>query len=297
MTGDGYLRIGELSRRVGVTPELLRAWERRYELLGPDRSPGGFRLYSDADVERITLMKAHLAQGLSAAEAARLARSASAPQPVASADDRGALDAERRALRDSLDRFDETGAHAVLDRLLSAFTVDAVLGAVVVPLLRELGDRWETGEVTIGQEHFASSLLRGRLLGLARAWDRGTGPRALLACPPDEQHDLGLVVFGLGLRGRGWRITFLGADTPLETVADTAARIAPDVVVVAAVMPSRFRAVLPQIRKLAKDYRVVIAGAAATKELANRGGAELLSDDPLGAAERLSADQRAPAAG
>ena len=288
MSGEGYLRIGELSRRVGVSPELLRAWERRYDLLGPDRSPGGFRLYSDADVERIGVMKEHLGRGLSAAEAARLARVV-APTPVrAVVENRAELAADREALRDALDRFDEVGAHDALDRLLSTFTAETVLGDVVMPLLRELGDRWEQGQATIAQEHFASNLLRGRLLGLARGWDRGTGPRAILACPPDDLHDLGLLVFGLALRARGWRITFLGANTPLETISDTASRISPDVIVIAALMPSRIRSVLGQVRELAKDRRVALAGAAATPKLAEQAGAELLAEDPLHAAERLA---------
>jgi DNA-binding transcriptional MerR regulator/methylmalonyl-CoA mutase cobalamin-binding subunit len=288
MSGEGYLRIGELSRRVGVSPELLRAWERRYDLLGPDRSPGGFRLYSDADVERIGVMKEHLGRGLSAAEAARLAR-VEAPTPVrAVVENRAELAADREALRDALDRFDEVGAHDALDRLLSTFTAETVLGDVVMPLLRELGDRWEQGQATIAQEHFASNLLRGRLHGMARGWDRGTGPRAILACPPDDLHDLGLLVFGLALRARGWRITFLGANTPLETIADTASRISPDVIVIAALMPSRIRSVLGQVRELAKDRRVALAGAAATPKLAEQAGAELLAEDPLHAAERLA---------
>ena len=288
MNGDGYLRIGELSRRVEVSPELLRAWERRYDLLGPERSAGGFRLYSDADVVRIQAMKEQLARGLSAAEAARLARDVKIATELTEPDARPALAAEQLELRDALDRFDGTAAHTALDRLLAAFTEETVLRDIVIPLLHDLGDRWEQGKATVAQEHFASNLLRGRLLGLARGWDRGSGPRALLACPPDELHDLGLVVFGLALRARGWRITFLGADTPLETIADTAGRIAPDVVVIAALMPSRLRSVLAQVRDLAKDRRVAIAGAAATQKLADQAGAELLGEDPLGAAERLS---------
>ena len=76
---SGHLRIGELARRVGVSTELLRAWERRYGLLEPARSDGGYRLYSDSDVARVEAMQAQLAEGLSAAEAARLARSGVRP--------------------------------------------------------------------------------------------------------------------------------------------------------------------------------------------------------------------------
>jgi methanogenic corrinoid protein MtbC1 len=85
--------------------------------------------------------------------------------------------------------------------------------------------------VSIAQEHFASNVLRGRLLGLARGWGRGTGPRALLACPEGEHHDLGLIAFGLALRERGWRIDYLGSDTPVASIAEAAEAIAPELLV------------------------------------------------------------------
>ena len=208
MTEVGQLRIGELSRRSGVSRELLRAWERRYGLLTPTRSVGGLRLYSADDLARVHAMQQHLAEGLAAAEAAALAtqRAASSPDtvlppPIA-----------RQELEAALSSFDEGRAHEVIDALLARVSIDGLLRDVVVPYLHELGERWERGEVSVAQEHFASSLLRGRLLGLARGWGRGIGPSAILACAPGEQHDLGLIAFGLALRARGWCIVFLGTD-------------------------------------------------------------------------------------
>ena len=87
---------------------------------------------------------------------------------------------------------------------------------LVLPYLAELGRRWEGGQASVAHEHFASNLLRGRLLGLARGWDRGAGPRAVLAAAPGELHDLPLIIFGLALWERGWRITYLGGDTPFS---------------------------------------------------------------------------------
>ena len=81
--------------------------------------------------------------------------------------------------------------------------------------LKEVGDGWKRGEIEISEEHFASNLIRGRLLALARFWGRGTGPLALLACAPGEMHDITLLAFALVLRSHGWRILFLGADTPI----------------------------------------------------------------------------------
>jgi MerR family transcriptional regulator, light-induced transcriptional regulator len=281
----GHVRIGELSRRTGVSPELLRAWEQRYGLLRPARSDGGFRLYSAQDERRITAMRAHLERGLSAAEAARLTLG----EDQAGAAETPALARNAGELRAALDALDESGAQAALDRLLSGFSTETVLREVVLTYLRELGDRWERGDASVAQEHFASAVLRGRLLGLARGWDRGPGPRALLACMPGEQHDLGLIVFGLALRDRGWRITFLGPDTPLDTLADAVAKIRPDAIVLTATTEPRFAVGGDALRRLAHAVPLWIAGAGATSELAAAAGAHLLDVDPLSAAERVAA--------
>jgi DNA-binding transcriptional MerR regulator len=282
----GYVRIGELSRRTGVSPELLRAWEQRYGLLQPTRSDGGFRLYSPQDEHRVATMRSHLERGLSAAEAARLTLDEeSVPAPAA---ELPALARGASELRDALDRLDESAAHAALDRLLAGFSVEMVLREVVMPYLRDLGDRWERGEASVAQEHFASQILRGRLLGLARGWDRGPGPRALLACLPGEQHDLGLIVFGLGLRGRGWRVTFLGPDTPLDTLADAAAAIQPDAVVLAATTAERFESSRAPLRRLVRTVPVWAAGAGATPQIATATGVQVLDLSPLDAAERVA---------
>src|SRR3954469_8815950 len=205
---DTKLRIGELSKRSGVSPELLRAWERRYGLLEPVRTSGGLRLYSLDDLERVRLMQQHLAAGLAAAEAAAQVsqgrRGVEAIVPAFSAA------AARAELAAAIERFDEPEAQAVIDLVLASATGAALLVDFPLPYLRDLGDRWRHGEASIGEEHFASSLIRGRMLGLARGWGRGLGPVALLACLPGEQHEAGLIAFGLALRTRGWRIAYLG---------------------------------------------------------------------------------------
>src|SRR3954452_21082116 len=180
MANGPLLRIGELSKRTGVSVELLRAWERRYGLMRPARSSGGLRLYASADVERVRLMQQHLADGLAAAEAPAAALRAvvgeeAAPPALSS-------EALREELADALDRFDEPRAQAVLDRLLAVTTLETLLTDVVLPYLRALGERWARGEATIAQEPFATAVLRGRLLGIARGWGVGIGPAALLAC-------------------------------------------------------------------------------------------------------------------
>src|SRR4051812_32588703 len=170
------VRIGELSRRTGVGIELLRAWERRYGLLRPERSSGGFRLYTPSDERRVRSMQQHLAGGLAAAEAARAAIADIEHGPVPEATG-GLLATERERLVRALDALDETGAHAALDALFAAFTVRTVLAEVILLYLADIGDRWKRGEASVAQEHFASNLIRGRLLAVGRGWDRGSGPR------------------------------------------------------------------------------------------------------------------------
>ena len=151
----------------------------------------------------------------------------------------------------------------MIDELLSVATVDALLTEIVLPYLHELGERWERGDASVAQEHFASSVLRGRLLGFARGWGRGLGPLALLACLPGEQHDLGLIAFGLALRSRGWRIAYLGTDTPLETLDGAARSLAPALVVVSAATPDRVRPVAGELRELAQRHRLALGGSGA----------------------------------
>jgi len=280
----GLLRIGELSRRTGVSPELLRAWERRYDLLKPMRSTGGLRLYTSDDLERVTRMQQHLADGLAAAEAAALASEASAETEGLAFD----AAAVRHDLGAALESFDEAYAQAVLDSLLSRTTLDIVLAEVVLPYLHELGERWEHGEVSVAQEHFASAVLRGRLLGLARGWGRGFGPRALLACLPGEQHDLGLIAFGLALRARGWRIAYLGGDMPIDSISGAAHVVDPAFVVLSAVDPESFLRFVTELRALAREHRTCIGGAGAREAEATAIGATLLSGGPVEEADRLT---------
>ena len=279
------LRIGELGRRVGVSPELLRAWERRYGLMEPERSAGGFRLYSDADAARVQRMQKYLSQGLSAAEAARAAmEEGPAPENVATRN----LADSAADLQRALERYDEQAANSIVDSALSNLSTETALGEVVMPVLREVGERWAAGELTIAQEHFATNVLRGRLLGLARGWGHGNGPIALLACTSGEQHDLPLMLFGISLRAAGWRIVFLGADIPASTIEQAAESIAPAAVVIAATLPEPLLAVETELAALAARVPVAIGGRAADAILAERVGAILLEGDPASAAATLA---------
>lgn len=288
--GGSLLRIGELSRRVEVTPDTLRAWERRYGLLKPQRTDGGFRLYSEADEARVLAMKGLVARGIAPAQAA-----ARALADDAAANGRASSD-PIADLRRALEGFDESAAHDAIDRVMGTLSVDSVLLHVVLPYLRDVGDRWVRGEISVAQEHFACGVLRSRLLARGRGWDAGTGPRALLACAPDEVHDLPLICLGLALRERGWRITLLGADTPIETLIGAAQSISPDICVVASVFPENLTSRVTELRRLSRAVALVLAGPGASGDLARATGARLAQGDPVTVATRLTNEQITPLA-
>lgn len=267
-----------------MSTDLLRQWERRYGLLTPRRTSGGFRLYSLEDVARVRLMRHYLDRHIGAAEAAALVCAATR-QPaddhpgVPAGDAKTALRVLHRALGD----YDDAAADAVLTRLLRSFAPVLVLRDVVLPFMRELGERWACGDATVAQEHFATQFFETRVRALARGWGRREDPCVVTACPPGELHQLGLLVFAVCLRHAGCRVTFLGADTPLDGVRQAADRTDAAAVVLAGVRPEPLEAAVAPLR--AAGHRVLLGGAGAT-------GPGALAADPVHAAARVAASLR-----
>jgi MerR family transcriptional regulator, light-induced transcriptional regulator len=284
--GASWMPIGELSRRVGVSSDLLRKWERRYGILRPGRTSGNRRLYSKVDEARVRLMLEHVREGVPAAQAAELAigarfRVAAGTAPAEMLDQ---VTAARRRILDALMRYDETAADQTLEKLVARVNATTIVRDVFLPLMHEVGERWAGNTSSIAQEHFATGFIHGRLLGLARGWDHGLGPRALLACPSREQHTLGLIAFGIALHQIGWRITYLGADTPVGMICEAAEAVKPRLTVVAAVMPGRLESLAPEFAALARHSVVAVAGAGTSPDLAAQLGVRYLAGDPVSAA-------------
>ncbi|WP_162801953.1 B12-binding domain-containing protein [Ornithinimicrobium murale] len=302
-TAPATMRIGELAARTGVSAHVLRVWERRYGLLTPIRSTGGYRLYGPSDEWRVRETVRLRTTGLATAQAAAAALSASrqasddptSTRSVAHGARGGAAPALRERLLSSIGAFDDGAAHAVLDAALEQLGVEEALQEVILPVLHETGERWASGSFTVAQEHFASHVVRHRLASLALAWDAGTGPLAVLACPPGEQHELGLLAFGVVLGRAGWRVRYLGADTPVATLASAVETLGPELVVLSAVQTQPLVDTADHLDQLSesaaqalRSAHLVVAGAGATTPVAERLGATLLTGDPVDAALRVS---------
>jgi methanogenic corrinoid protein MtbC1 len=185
------------------------------------------------------------------------------------------------ALQRALDAYDESDAQHVVDTMLRELSLTTVLRDIVMPYLAELGRRWESGTIDVAQEHFASNLIRGRLAGLALGWGQGVGPRAIIACPKGELHDLPLMVFGIVLNRCGWRITFLGNNTPVSDLDSAVGHLHPQMVVLSATTSESFLKSLEGLRVLAERVPVALAGAGATDEVVAAAGAIALRGDPV----------------
>ncbi len=195
-------------------------------------------------------------------------------------------------LLDAVTALDEDRAHAVLDTAFVERSVESAIIDVLLPLFVRVGEMWELGRIGIAQEHFASSLVRRRLGALSLTWGVGTGPVAVLACPPGEFHDIVLLSFGVLLGRAGWRIRYLGPDTPIHSLAAAARLTQADAVVLACRRPSGFRGHASALRRLSEDHPVWIAGRGATPRVLEEVGVPNLGGDLIAAVAELTATAR-----
>lgn len=312
MAAEELLRIGAFSRSVGVSAELLRAWERRYRLLEPLRSPGGFRLYSARDAGRVARMRQGLDRGLSAAQAAQAAlvdpsqeqiatarpgvrapaRSGAGPAMPPREQPHGLLVDSSSRLRDAIRCYDEAAAHAVLDESFETFGFETTIVGLALPALSAVSRGWRRDAGAIGREHFASNLIRARLLSLARLSGSGGSATAVLACPPGERHDISLIAFGLLLRRRGWSVVFLGADTPLATLEGVIGETRPAVTVIACFDPALIDPRAGALRRIGRSTRLLLTGPGATEDACSRMRLRRLGGDLLEAADAVGPPPR-----
>ena len=283
MDTDPRWRIKEFSAIVDVSEATLRAWERRYGLLDPERSSGGFRLYSAVDEMRIRAMQAHMADGVSPAQAAALAIAETAGKIVPPGRP-GDLVPELIAAAQG---YDATSFDQLLDAAFSFGRLVAIRD-VVLPALVQIGERWERAQMAISHEHFSSHLIERRLLALAQGWESGDGPLAVLACPAGERHTLGLVCFGLMLSDQGWRIAYLGADTPIEEIVALSRSTDPNAIVLCARDSVHLTDNAEGIRELGRQRHTIVGGEGASAEIARRLSAHLAEGDPVDTALRLA---------
>ncbi|NJN45902.1 MAG: MerR family transcriptional regulator [Candidatus Competibacteraceae bacterium] len=217
---DGLLPIRTVSHLTGVNPVTLRAWERRYGLIKPIRTPKGHRLYGLTDVDLINQIVNLLNNGMSISQVGQVLRQEQQPTEVTKHNQEyDPWTGYRQRLVQAVSRFDERVLNQVYTEALSLYPIDTVTHQLIVPLLRELGERWEQGRGSVAEEHFFSVFMRNKLGARFHHYSRDAhGPKLLAACLPGEQHEVGILLFALAALDYGYRVILLGANTPLTAL-------------------------------------------------------------------------------
>ena len=232
---------------VGLSPATLRAWERRYGLLKPKRSPGGHRLYSRKDIEMLKWLVERQKEGLSISRAVEMwksqpgshvdiSRQIHTPTPIS-----GTHETIMDELRDSwlgaCLNFDDQAANQVLDQAYAIAAPETICIEVLQKGLAKIGELWYAGSASVHTEHFASAIAMRRVNALLAATAPPTRPGPILAaCPPGETHDFVLLLVTYLLKRRGWDVVYLGANVPIEHLDATIQSISPVLIVSAAQM-------------------------------------------------------------
>ena len=286
--------IRVVARRTGLTPAVLRAWEKRYSVVEPSRTEGGQRLYSDDDVLRLALLHRAVEEGRSISQVAPLTtdelqelvhedeverRNGGIASPTAAS---SATDVLERAL-EAVDRMDPAGLERRLTRGALAFPIPTVIDDIVVPLLARIGDAWETGRLGPAHEHLASVVIRRFLEWMLGAVDVGGGAQVLVAATPaKERHELGALLSAVSGAAEGWKGFYLGADLPAEEIVSAALRLEAEVVALSCVDPKTALALPEEIRKirglLPPDVHLLLGGpvAVASEGIDEEEGVEVL---------------------
>jgi methanogenic corrinoid protein MtbC1 len=282
-------RIKTVAMMTGIPRATIVAWERRYNLLDPNRSPSGYRIYSDDDVAYLRALKQLVDDGLAISEAidtfmrttgiaarpyeAQTGAARRLPLDPVSLNAPGsglahaalrqpqldvfpahasAAESAHRPLLDALLAFDRTTADRVVLRL-QALPFETLIDGVYLPILRDVGDAWERGDVTVAQEHFVSGFCREVLMGMFHALGAGPDGGTAVTCagPPGEQHEIGLLAIAVRLAMRGFRVTWLGTDLPFEDLCAFLARHPPRLLCLTAMR----RELAPEVSSYARQVR------------------------------------------
>ena len=259
--------------RTGLSPHVLRAWERRYHVVSPTRTEGGQRLYSDLDVERLLRLRRLTEQGHA------IGRIASLPLPelvrleeelpaerveIAS---QGAADAATGALQ-AARRFDAVELQAVLERAAVTLGVPVFLDQVVSPLLERIGEGWSERSVSVAQEHMASAVVRRVLGWLLRVYEvRNGAPGVVVATPPHHAHELGALMAAASAAAEGWNVTYLGPDLPVADLVSAVGQSGARAVAISAVYQPEGGDLLGVLRdtraRLPTDVTLLVGGSGA----------------------------------
>ncbi len=238
-------RVGMVARLTGLSAHTIRMWERRYDAVTPRRTPAGGRLYTDRDVARLALLKdlvdlGHSIGGIAQLPDEALERSIALHASGSDQPSRRIIGQRDRFLN-YIENLDVASAEQLTARAAATLEPKVFINELVGPILRELGDRWEAGELRVVHEHIASSILRSLIIAITRTYG-GSQPgrqRVLVATPQGERHEFGALMASLVAAVHRARVVYLGTDLPADEIRYAAEQLQSQLVLMSIVqLPS-----------------------------------------------------------
>ena len=252
------MNIEVVARRSGVPPATLRKWEQRYGVLKPERTPGRHRRYSERDLLRVIWLKDRLAEGYRIGEAARLLGGGQL-EPA-----QDSLDVVEQLLSATLDP-DPALIARTLDLAFELLGPAQAIANVIQPTLTRVGELWERGEISVAAEHHLSEQVLAKLLGFVNGAAGGARGTAVICCGPGERHECGPLSLAVLLQTDGWRIAYLGPDTPLAGAAALGRKLGARALCVSATIVEHGETARRELDEVQRTYprlAVVLGGAA-----------------------------------
>ena len=250
----------------GVNSVTLRAWERRYGLIKPQRTESGHRVYSNNDIEHIKNILKMLDSGIAISRVKdALGVESEKPNNIPTSHWLKYTDDMLRGVYN----FDELILDSVYNEAMSLYPIDIVTRELLLPLLEKLGQRWMHVITGIAEEHFFSSFMRNKLgARFHHRNQQNTGPQIVAACLPGEQHEFGLLLLSLAAHARGYRIILLGADMPLNQLAEVVHRSNSNGIILSGSHKNENKQLTDELIDLVRNSDVpVFIGGKVTKDL------------------------------
>lgn len=252
-----------VARETEVPADTFRAWERRYGIPRPQRTAGGHRLYSERDIAIIRWLRDRTAEGMNISQAVMLLTNtidSGADEPYRPSEPRG-MERLYEELLQALVSYDSHQAEHILGEAFAMYPFEEVLLGLIQPAMVEIGEMWIRGDINVATEHFATEFVQRKLAGLINMFE-GDPSRAtiVVACAPDELHDLGALFISLFMVRRGWHMVYLGPQVPLLDLLDAVRTLQPDVVCLAATLPDTAAQLIDVAHAIIRDFPSIRVG-------------------------------------
>lgn len=254
--------IKAVAKLTGLSPHVIRIWEKRYQAVVPQRTPTNRRMYTSDDVARFNLLQRAIRTGRSISQVAsmsdnelrRLVQS-DAPAAESSAEQTEyvatTLSRQVDDCLKAIENLDDFELERLLNQALVTYSQPQLLEDLIIPVTKKIGDMWKDGSLRIGHEHMASAVIRTFLGNLLTTYAPKTaGPMAIVATPQGQHHELGALVVALAAAAEGWRVIYLGANLPADEIASVAIHKKAPVIALSIVFPTNDPTLHQELKRL-----------------------------------------------